>query len=154
ISLRYPSASPKPMLDHDEFGSNRSKLINVIDSNFLARDSREKPVSTFSHPALVAGGGEMCRKPGADIEGDLTGAAFYRGGARLQVGERLVDVVIGDVRESAALIDGLAAGHVLQREARHDAHRRTVRLARVVGILDRLVLGRVRIDIQPIAVGL
>src|SRR5262249_25598222 len=39
-------------LDHDEFGSNRSKLINVINSNILARDSREKPVSTFSHPAL------------------------------------------------------------------------------------------------------
>src|SRR5690242_712928 len=40
-------------LDHDEFGSNRSKLMNVIDSNIIARDSREKPVSTFSHPALV-----------------------------------------------------------------------------------------------------
>ena len=39
-------------LDHDEFGSNRSKLINVIDSNIIARDSREKPVSTFSHAAL------------------------------------------------------------------------------------------------------
>src|SRR4029079_4207996 len=36
----------------DEFGSSRSKLINVIDSNILAQDSREKPVSTFSHPAL------------------------------------------------------------------------------------------------------
>src|SRR5262249_20335166 len=43
----------KSMLDHDEFGSNRSKLINVIDSNILARDSCEKPVSTFSHPALA-----------------------------------------------------------------------------------------------------
>src|SRR4029079_1065461 len=40
-------------LDHDEFGSSRSKLINVIDSNILARDSREKPVFTFSHPALA-----------------------------------------------------------------------------------------------------
>ena len=40
-------------LDHDEFGSNRSKLINVIDSNTIARDSREKPVSAFSHPALA-----------------------------------------------------------------------------------------------------
>src|SRR5689334_10378274 len=39
-------------LDHDEFGSSRSKLINVIDSNIVARDSREKPVPTFSHPAL------------------------------------------------------------------------------------------------------
>ena len=41
-------------LDHDEFGSLRSKLMNVIDSNMLARDSREKPASTFSHPALWA----------------------------------------------------------------------------------------------------
>src|SRR5690242_11762751 len=37
-------------LDHDEFGSSRSKVINVIDSNILAQDSREKPVSTFRIP--------------------------------------------------------------------------------------------------------
>ena len=29
--------------------------MNVIDSNILARDSCEKPVSTFSHPALELG---------------------------------------------------------------------------------------------------
>ncbi|QIG46382.1 hypothetical protein G5V57_00575 [Nordella sp. HKS 07] len=40
-------------LDHDEFGLNQPKLINVIDSYMLARDSCEKPVSTFSHPALA-----------------------------------------------------------------------------------------------------
>jgi hypothetical protein len=40
-------------LDHDDFGLNQSKIINVIDSKSLERDWREKPVSTFSHPALV-----------------------------------------------------------------------------------------------------
>ena len=38
--------------DHDGFGVNRSKTINVIDSKNSERDSREKPASTFSHPAL------------------------------------------------------------------------------------------------------
>jgi acetoin:2,6-dichlorophenolindophenol oxidoreductase subunit alpha len=36
--------------DHDDFGLKQSKVMNVIDSN-VERDSREKPVSTFSHPA-------------------------------------------------------------------------------------------------------
>ena len=40
------------VLDHDDFGSNRSKVINVINSNKSERDSREKPVSTFSRAAL------------------------------------------------------------------------------------------------------
>jgi hypothetical protein len=30
--------------------------MHVIDSTIIARDSREKPVSTFSHPALKAYG--------------------------------------------------------------------------------------------------
>ena len=37
--------------DHDGFGLKQSKAMNVIDSNILERDSREKPVPTFSHPA-------------------------------------------------------------------------------------------------------
>ncbi len=49
-------AAPEPdfacLQDHDDFGSNRSKVI-VIGSNKLERDSHEKPVSTFSHPALA-----------------------------------------------------------------------------------------------------
>ena len=40
------------LLDHDDFGSTRSKIINVIGSKSLERDSCEKPVPTFSHPAL------------------------------------------------------------------------------------------------------
>jgi len=39
-------------LDHDELGSNRSKLINVIDFIELERDAGGKPDSTFPHPAL------------------------------------------------------------------------------------------------------
>jgi hypothetical protein len=40
-------------IDHDDFGSNRSKIMNVIDSKKLERDFSGKPVSTFPHPALV-----------------------------------------------------------------------------------------------------
>jgi apolipoprotein N-acyltransferase len=51
--------------DHDEFGSNRSKFMNVIDSKNLERDAQislrtlskldcaGKPVSAFPHPALA-----------------------------------------------------------------------------------------------------
>ncbi len=38
--------------DHDDGGSNRSTIINVIDPKSSERDSREKPASAFSHPAL------------------------------------------------------------------------------------------------------
>jgi hypothetical protein len=41
-------------LDHDDFGSNRSKIMNVIDSNILERDAGGKPLHTFPHPALVS----------------------------------------------------------------------------------------------------
>ncbi len=40
-------------LDHDDFGSNRSKIMNVIDSNNLERDAGGKPLRTFPHPALA-----------------------------------------------------------------------------------------------------
>ncbi|GEC17622.1 cytochrome c oxidase subunit 3 [Nitrobacter winogradskyi] len=41
-----------PTLDHVHgFGSNRSKTMNVIDSNILERDAGGKPHHTFSHPA-------------------------------------------------------------------------------------------------------
>ncbi|MGE3872875.1 MAG: glycosyltransferase family protein, partial [Parvibaculaceae bacterium] len=53
VSGGTPVAGFPKAADHDEFGLSQSKLINVIDSKDLARDSREKPVPTFSHPALV-----------------------------------------------------------------------------------------------------
>jgi hypothetical protein len=43
---------PDP-LDHDDFGSNRSKIMSVIDSNILERDAGGKPLHTFPHPALA-----------------------------------------------------------------------------------------------------
>src|SRR4051812_20277088 len=46
---RYPS------LDHDYFGSNRSKIMSVIGSNILERDAGGKPLQTFPHPALELG---------------------------------------------------------------------------------------------------
>ena len=48
-----PDAGIERPLDHDDFGSNRSKVMNVIDSKSLERDAGEKPVPTFSHPALA-----------------------------------------------------------------------------------------------------
>ncbi|ARP97751.1 hypothetical protein CAK95_00650 [Pseudorhodoplanes sinuspersici] len=41
-------------LDHDDFGSIRSKVINVIDSNTLEHDVVRKPLRTFRHHALEA----------------------------------------------------------------------------------------------------
>ena len=38
--------------DHDDPGSNRSRIMNVIDSNILERDAGGKPLHTFPHPAL------------------------------------------------------------------------------------------------------
>src|SRR6476620_4491518 len=52
IERRTDSKRRSGALDHDEFGLSQSKLINVIDSNILERDSCEKPVPTFSHRAL------------------------------------------------------------------------------------------------------
>jgi hypothetical protein len=37
--------------DHDDFGSNRSKVMNVIDSDILERDAGGKPLHAFPHPA-------------------------------------------------------------------------------------------------------
>jgi hypothetical protein len=43
------------LLDHvHDFGSSRSKIMNVIDSNISARDTGGKPLHTFPRPALAA----------------------------------------------------------------------------------------------------
>jgi oligopeptide/dipeptide ABC transporter ATP-binding protein len=52
-----------PLIDHDKVGSDRPNLMNVIDPNSLARDLREKPVSTFSHPALGDAHRAACWNP-------------------------------------------------------------------------------------------
>ena len=39
--------------DHDDFGSNRSKIIKVIDSQSLERDFLRKPLRTFRYHALA-----------------------------------------------------------------------------------------------------
>ena len=39
-------------LDHDDFGLNQSKIINVIDSKHLERIAGGKPLRTFPQPAL------------------------------------------------------------------------------------------------------
>lgn len=40
-------------LDHDDLGSDRSKIMKVIDPVSLERDAGGKPLHTFPHPALV-----------------------------------------------------------------------------------------------------
>ena len=58
-------------LDHDDFGSNRSKIINVIDSNKLEHDVIRKPLRTFRHHALglnLAGLAMTCSKDGFAAE--------------------------------------------------------------------------------------
>jgi hypothetical protein len=44
--------STRIVLAHDEFGSKRSKLMNVIDFKVSERDAGGKPGSDFPHPAL------------------------------------------------------------------------------------------------------
>ena len=39
-------------LDHDDFGLNQPKIMNVIDSNKLEHDVVRKPLRTFRHHAL------------------------------------------------------------------------------------------------------
>jgi hypothetical protein len=53
-------------LDHDDFGLNQSKIMNVIDSNNLERDAGGKPVPTFPHPALE---GREGRRPQGSSRG-------------------------------------------------------------------------------------
>jgi hypothetical protein len=62
-------ASAVDTLDHAEFGSNRPKDENVIDSGDLARDAGGNPAqrSTFPHPALEPPqGAELVMELGAD----------------------------------------------------------------------------------------
>jgi hypothetical protein len=54
---RLDRRSDHSRLDHDDFGSNRSKIMNVTDSNILERDAGGKPLHTFPHPALAYGPG-------------------------------------------------------------------------------------------------
>jgi hypothetical protein len=40
----------KLSLDHDDFGLNQSKIMNVIDSKNLERDAGGKPLTLFLIP--------------------------------------------------------------------------------------------------------
>ena len=46
------SSPTREILDHDDFGLNQPKVMNVIDFISVERDAGGKPVSTFPHPAL------------------------------------------------------------------------------------------------------
>ena len=44
--------------DHDDFGSTRSKIINVIDSNSLEHDVVRKPLRNFGIMSDQSGDGD------------------------------------------------------------------------------------------------
>jgi len=90
------TASPQ---DHDEFGSNRSKLINVIDANILARDSREKPVTTFSHPAL---GDITILRPSS---GQVKSVAFFFSGEKGW--DQTTTTMAGELTDADTLVLGI-----------------------------------------------
>ncbi len=111
----------EPILDHDDFALNQSKIMNAIDSHKLERDAQislrnlrkldcdGKPVPTFPHPALgdeAAGSADL-----SDLATDLietasspakaktAGAAAARRLAALLMGGALVSKGLGFVRE-------------------------------------------------------
>jgi Cu+-exporting ATPase len=54
--------------DHDEFGSNRSKFMNVSDFKVSERDAGGRPGSTFPHPALAEIGEDELLRLAASLE--------------------------------------------------------------------------------------
>ena len=65
-------------LDHDAFGSKRSKSMNVIDSEGSERESHEKPAPAFSHPAVEEDRGDELIPFGADLAGTGPTAEEFR----------------------------------------------------------------------------
>ena len=118
-------------LDHDDFGSIRSKIMNVIDFKGLERDSGEKPGSTFSHPALAA----LCHyighadalKPALTLAENL---AFYA--ALLGGGE----IAAALARLGLAGIADLPAAYLSAGQKRRAALARLVAVARPIWLLD------------------
>ncbi|MGE0522002.1 MAG: hypothetical protein AB7O60_03075, partial [Variibacter sp.] len=51
-------------LDHDVCGSNRSKIMNVIDSHNLERVAGGKPLHTLPHPDFAKAGRIFASLPG------------------------------------------------------------------------------------------
>ncbi|OPH84640.1 hypothetical protein B2M20_00460 [Nitrobacter vulgaris] len=51
IEFPEPRNRHSTKLDHDDSGSNRSKIINVIDSDYEKRNAGGKPHDTFPHSA-------------------------------------------------------------------------------------------------------
>jgi heme exporter protein A len=118
-------------LDHDGFGSTRSKTMNVIDSNNLERDSSEKPASTFSHPARA----ELCHyighadalKPALTLAENLAFYSALLGGGGIEPAlARLGLTGIAD----------LPAGYLSAGQKRRAALARLVAIARPIWLLD------------------
>jgi heme exporter protein A len=118
-------------LDHDDFASDRSKIMNGIDSHRWDRDSREKPASTFSHPARA----ELCHyighadalKPALTLAENL---AFYS--ALLGGG----DIERALARLGLAGIADLPAAYLSAGQKRRAALARLVAIDRPIWLLD------------------
>ena len=96
MNLRLPGT-----LDHDGFGSNRSKAMNVINSKNLERDAGGKPVPTFPHPALPASAPDP-----TPIIGLAAIARLGFSGADLQpLWQSLVKRATADFSDVGALLD-------------------------------------------------
>jgi len=118
-------------LDHDDFGSIRSKIMNVIGSKNLERDSGEKPGSTFSHPARA----ELCHyighadalKPALTLAENLSFYAALLGGG---------DIAPALARLGLAGIADLPAGYLSAGQKRRAALARLVAVPRPIWLLD------------------
>jgi pimeloyl-ACP methyl ester carboxylesterase len=70
LARRGRSRAPQ---DHDDLGSNQSKIMNVIDSNILERDAGGEPLHTFPHPTLA---GMVLIAPAPDFTEELMWKTF------------------------------------------------------------------------------
>jgi DNA mismatch repair protein MutL len=96
-------SAPYEPVDHDDFGLAQSKIMNVIDSNNLERDSSGKPGSTFPHPALVPPSADM-RAALEEPQRDALDAPL--GAARTQIHDTYI---IAQTRDGFVIVDQHAA---------------------------------------------
>jgi hypothetical protein len=66
------------ILDHDDFGLNRSKIMKLVDSESLERDAGGKPVFIFPHQALARGLDHYVAEPARAANSDSPNTKIMR----------------------------------------------------------------------------